>query len=142
MNVNDLTQKIIGASVEVHREIGPGLLESVYEKLLCYELIKAGLIIKTQVPIPVHYDNKRFTDIGFRADVIVNNQVLIEIKSTEGIAPVHYKQVLTYLRLSNLKIGLLINFNEEILIKGVKRIVNNLWQLNILNKAAYWATTP
>lgn len=126
MNVNDLTQKIIGASVEVHREIGPGLLESVYEKLLCYELIKAGLIIKTQVPIPVHYDNKRFTDIGFRADVIVNNQVLIEIKSTEGIAPVHYKQVLTYLRLSNLKIGLLINFNEEILIKGVKRIVNNL----------------
>lgn len=126
MNVNDLTQLIIGASVQVHREIGPGLLESVYEKLLCYELIKAGLIIETQVPIPVYYDNKRFTDIGFRADVIVNNQVLIEIKSTEGIAPVHYKQVLTYLRLSNLKIGLLINFNEEILIKGVKRIVNNL----------------
>lgn len=126
MNVNYLTQQIIGASIEIHRGIGPGLLESVYEKLLCYELGKLGLTVEEQVPIPVIYDNKKFTEIGFRADIIVNNQVLIEIKSVEGLAPVHFKQVLTYLRLTDLRIGLLINFNEEILMKGVKRIANKL----------------
>lgn len=126
MNVNCLTQQIIGASIEIHRGIGPGLLESVYEKLLCYELGKLGLTVEEQVPIPVIYDNKKFTEIGFRADIIVNNQVLIEIKSVEGLAPVHFKQVLTYLRLTDLRIGLLINFNEKILMKGVKRIANKL----------------
>lgn len=123
---NDLTQQIIGASIEVHRGIGPGLLESVYQKILCYELIRLGLSVKEQVPIPVFYHGKKFTDIGFIADIIVNNQVLVEIKSCEALAPVHYKQVLTYLRLTDLRLGLLINFNEEILIRGLKRIANNL----------------
>jgi len=125
MTENDISYKIRGAAFKVHNELGPGLLESVYEKILAYELEKAGLEVKTQIGIPVIYDDIKF-DIGFRLDILVNNKVIIELKSVEQLAKVHYKQLLTYLKLTDKKLGLLINFNSSTLdSKSMKRIVNN-----------------
>jgi GxxExxY protein len=124
MEINDVTGEIIDASIKVHSTLGPGLFESVYEEVLFYELAKRGLNLQRQVPIPVYYDNLKL-EIGFRADLLVENLVIVEIKSIEITAPVHKKQVLTYLRLTNLKIGLLINFNEELLKNGITRLFNN-----------------
>ena len=124
MEVNDITGQIIQACIKIHNHLGPGLFESIYEEVLCYELIKRDLIIQRQAPVPVFYDNLKM-EIGFRADVIVENQVIVEIKSLETLAPVHKKQVLTYLRLTNTRIGLLINFNEELLKNGITRLFNN-----------------
>jgi GxxExxY protein len=124
MDVNDITGQIISAAIKVHKVLGPGLFESVYEEVLVYELTKRGLLVARQVAIPVHYETIQM-DVGFRADIIVNNEVIIEIKSVEKIIAVHKKQVLTYLRLTGLEIGLLINFNEELLKDGLTRLINN-----------------
>lgn len=125
MNENELSRIIINSCITIHKELGPGLFESVYEEILYYELTKAGFAVCRQQPIPVMWNEIKM-DIGFRCDLVIESKVLIEIKSVERIAPVHQKQVLTYLRLANLKLGLLINFNETLLKDGIQRIVNNL----------------
>jgi GxxExxY protein len=124
MLVNDITGSIIQSAIRVHNELGPGLFESIYEEVLFYELNKKGMFIERQVSIPVIYDNRRM-EVGFRADLIVEREVLVEIKSVETISSVHKKQVISYLRLTNLEIGLLINFNEELLKDGITRLFNN-----------------
>jgi GxxExxY protein len=115
----------LDCAFKIHKEVGPGLLESVYEELLAYELMKNGASIKRQVGIPMTYETIKM-EIGFRADLIVDNKVIIELKSIESILDVHKKQLLTYLKLSGLKLGLLINFNVALLKEGIVRIVNNL----------------
>jgi GxxExxY protein len=117
----DLTEAIIGGAIAVHRELGPGLLESVYEKCLAFELADRGLSVTTQKEIPVRYKNLTF-DCSFRADLIVDNKVLVELKSIDQLTPVHTSQVITYLKLTGLKTGLLINFNVQTLKTGLKRI--------------------
>jgi len=117
----ELTEAIIGAAIAVHRELGPGLLESVYEKCLAFELADRGLSIATQKEIPVRYKNLTF-DCSFRADLIVENKVLLELKSIDQLMPIHTSQVITYLKLTGLKIALLINFNVPTLKTGLKRI--------------------
>jgi GxxExxY protein len=124
MEINDITGIIIEEAIKIHSNLGPGLLESVYEEILSYRLSKRGLSVKRQTPIPVFYEEVKM-DIGFRSDLIVENKVIIEIKSVESIAPVHPKVLLTYLKLTGISVGLLINFNESILKNGIKRIVNN-----------------
>lgn len=119
----DLTECIIGHAIDIHKKLGPGLLESVYQKILVYELQKAGLEVRSEVEIPLVWDGKKM-DAGFRADIMINNVVLLELKSVETTAPVHRKQLLTYLRIAGLKVGLLINFGEVTLSKGLHRIVN------------------
>jgi GxxExxY protein len=118
---NSLTDAIIGAAITVHRELGPGLLESVYEKCLAFELTGRGFSAITQQEIPVRYKNLTF-DCGFRADLIVENKVLVELKSIDQFLPVHTAQVLTYLKLTNLRTALLINFNVQLLKSGIKRL--------------------
>jgi GxxExxY protein len=125
MNENDLSYLIRGAAFKVHSALGPGLLESVYEVALSHELKILGLVVRNQVGIPFVYSDIRF-DIGFRLDIIVNDKVIIEIKSIESLQDVHHKQLLTYLKLTNKKLGLLINFNIASLKYGIVRIVNNL----------------
>jgi GxxExxY protein len=125
MTENDISYKIRGSIFKVHRALGPGLLESVYEAALAHELIQAGLHIKTQVAIPVQYDDVKL-DIGFRLDILVNNLVIIEIKSIEEFSSVHHKQLLTYMKLANIKLGLLVNFNTDSIDKGIIRKVNGL----------------
>lgn len=125
MHENQISQIILDSAIKIHRALGPGLLESVYEAALTYELRQRGLSVITQQAIPVVYENVKL-EIGFRADLIVDNKVIVEIKSVEAIAPVHQKQVLTYLRLADRRLGLLINFNVEILKHGYHRVVNNL----------------
>ena len=122
---NELSNKIIGTAIELHKALGPGLLESAYENSLAYDLSLLGLEVKQQVPMPFIYKDIKL-DVGYRIDIIVENKVIIEIKSVETLAPVHFAQVLTYLKLSNLKLGLLINFNAKLLKDGIHRIVNNL----------------
>jgi GxxExxY protein len=122
---NDLSGAIIGAAIEIHKHVGPGLLESVYETALAYELKQLGMDIRQQVPMPFRYKDIKL-DIGYRIDLLVDNKVLVEIKSIEQLAPVHFSQVLTYLRLSELKLGLLINFNSKVLKDGIHRIANKL----------------
>ena len=114
-----------GCIFEVYNKLGPGLLESVYESALSYELLNQGLKIETQVPIPVNYKDIPL-EIGFRADIIIENKVIIEIKSIENIAEVHHKQVLTYMKLTGIKLGLLVNFNTEDIGKSIYRKVNKL----------------
>lgn len=125
MTENEISRVIVDASYRIHVELGPGLFESVYEKILSYELMKKGLYISRQKTIPIVWEEIKM-EHGFRADLIVENKVLIEIKSVESIAPVHQKQVLTYLKLTKLKLGLLINFNEAYIKNGITRIVNKL----------------
>ena len=123
MNENDLSYLIRGAAFKVHSALGPGLLESVYELALSHELTKRGLEVRNQVGIPFVYDEINF-NIGFRLDIIVNDKVIIEIQSVEALQDVHHKQLLTYLKLTNKKLGLLINFNIVSLKYGIVRIVN------------------
>ncbi|MEQ8687268.1 MAG: GxxExxY protein [Imperialibacter sp.] len=125
MSENDLSKIIVNTCFTVHRGMGPGLFESVYEEILCYELKKAGLSIERQKGIPVYWDSLKM-DIGFKADIIVERKVILELKSVEEISKVHQKQLLTYLRLTNMKLGLLVNFNEELIKNGIQRIVNGL----------------
>ena len=123
MTENELASKIIGAAIEVHKQLGPGLLESTYETCLVYELKQMGLEVKQQVALPVIYKEVKL-DAGYRIDVLVENKVIIEIKSIVTLAPIHTAQILTYLKLKELKLGLLINFNEVLLKNGIKRILN------------------
>ena len=122
---NDISYKIIGCAIDLHKALGPGLLESVYETTLAYDLKEIGLSIQTQVPMPLIYKEVK-QDVGYRLDIVVENKVVVEIKSVENLAPVHFAQTLTYLKLSGLKLGLLINFNTKTLKEGIHRIVNNL----------------
>ena len=124
MKDSDLTRGIIGAAIRVHRELGPGLLEAVYEECLCFELGSIGLPFTRQRPIPVVCRGNKL-DCGYRADIIVSNRVIIEIKAIAAIAPVHEAVMLTYLRLSGCRIGLLINFHSAVLKDGVHRFVWN-----------------
>ena len=125
MHENEISKIVLDLCLKIHMELGPGLFESVYENILSYELNKAGLAFETQVEVPVKYDGKLF-EKGFRADIIVAEKVLIELKSVEKLTDVHKKQVLTYLKLTGIKLGLLINFNEKLMRYGFTRIVNNL----------------
>ena len=121
--VNQLTEAIIGAAIEVHKRLGPGLLESAYRICLAYELRKRGFEVVEEKPVPVIYDDVKL-ECGFRADLIVNGQVVVELKAKSAIHPVDKAQVLSHLRLLNLRFGLLINFHEERVVDGVSRIVN------------------
>jgi GxxExxY protein len=123
-NINTITSSIISNCIEVHKHLGPGLFESVYEEILFYKFNKEGLKVERQVAIPVYYEEIKM-DIGFRADFIIEDEVILEIKSIEAVHPVHKKQLLTYLRLAKKQIGLLITFNEEILKNGITRLINN-----------------
>jgi GxxExxY protein len=125
MNENELSFKIIGAAMALHKSLGPGLLESVYEAALAYDLKEIGLEVKTQVPMPLVYKEVK-QEIGYRIDLLVENKVIVEIKSIENFAPVHFAQTLTYLKLADKKLALLINFNTKLLKDGIHRIVNNL----------------
>lgn len=122
---DQLSEVIVDAAFQVHNELGPGLLESVYEVVLAHELNSRGLNAQRQVPIPVKYKNFSF-DEGFRADIIVDNAVLVELKSIERLAAAHKKQVLTYLKMASLKLGFLMNYGEPLFKNGVFRIVNGL----------------
>jgi len=124
-DLNQISGQILDAAIHVHHRLGPGLLESVYESILAYELQKRGLSIDRQVAVPIIYETLRFEE-GFRADLIVEKSVLVELKSVEVLAPVHSKQILTYLKLLNLRLGLLINFNTPLLKDGLKRIANGI----------------
>jgi GxxExxY protein len=125
MTENDLSKIIVNSAFHIHSVLGPSLLESVYEEIMFYELQQEGLRVERQKGIPVMWGERKM-ELGFRADLIVEDKVIIELKSVEAIADVHPKQVLTYLKLANLKLGLLINFNEPLIKNGIKRIVNNL----------------
>lgn len=125
MNENEIAKIIVNTCYNIHVEMGPGLLESVYEEILYFELVKQKLKVERQRGIPVIWNNRKM-QLGFRADLIVENKVIIELKSVEIIAPVHPKQLLTYLKLTDLKLGLLINFNVPLIKNGITRIVNNL----------------
>ncbi len=122
---NEIAKEIVDAAYKIHTTLGPGLLESVYEVVLAYELEKRGLSVARQQPIPIVYESVTF-DEGFRADLVVENKVIVELKSVEQIAPVHNKQLLTYLRLTDMHLGLLINFGAGLIKDGIKRIVNKL----------------
>lgn len=124
MQTNIITGIILDACIKIHNELGPGLFESVYEEVLMYELIKRNLPVKKQQGIPVVYDSIKFED-GFRADLIVDCKVIIEVKSVEQITPVHFKQLRTYLKLSDIKDGILVNFNVELIKNGFYRVFNN-----------------
>ncbi len=124
MRINEITGAIIETSIEIHRRLGPGLLESVYRKVLAYELRKRGFEVEEEWPIPVEWDEVRL-EVGFRADLMVDGVVLVELKSVEKIAVVYKKVLLTYLRIADKRVGLLINFGEEVLKSGIHRIVNN-----------------
>ncbi len=125
MTENELSKIIVDVAFRVHTNLGPGLLESVYEEILYYEFIRLGLDVERQKVIPVIWDGLKM-ELAFRADLIVENKVIIELKSVEILAPVHPKQLLTYLKITGFKLGLLINFNEALIKNGITRIVNNL----------------
>jgi len=120
MDINRITEKIIGCAIEVHKELGAGLLESAYEECLVFELQKAGLIAERQVPVSVVYKNIKL-DYGYRIDILVEKKVIIELKTVDTIAPIHEAQILTYMKFANKEIGLLINFNVTLLKNGIKR---------------------
>lgn len=125
MEINQLTRKIIGAAIEVHKIIGPGLLESIYEECLCYELHLQGINFECQKTIPLIYKGHNL-NCDYRLDVLVEDKVILELKSVEELCPIHEAQLITYLRLTDKSIGLIINFNVDILKNGIKRIVNKL----------------
>ena len=122
---DELSNEIIGAAIEVHRNLGPGLLESAYEECLCYELAHRGIKYERQKLLPVAYKGTKL-DCGYRLDVVVNDLVVLELKAVDQVQPIHSAQLLTYLKLSNLKLGIMINFNVTALKNGIKRIVNEL----------------
>jgi GxxExxY protein len=120
MEINQITEKIIGCAIEVHKRLGPGLLESAYEECLSYELKSAGLIVERQVPVPVAYKDIKL-ECGYRIDILVEKTVVIELKAIEAFASVHEAQILTYMKFANKTLGLLINFNVTLLKNGIKR---------------------
>jgi len=122
---NEISEKVIGCAIEVHKALGPGLLESAYLECLFYELLKVGLYVEKQKPLPLVYKEVKL-DVGYRIDILVENKVVIELKSVEALNDIHIAQVLTYLKLSGCKLGLLMNFNVLRLVDGIKRLVNKL----------------
>ena len=124
MDINQLSSQIISAAITVHRELGPGLLESVYQACMIIELKKIGKKVEAEVPVSVNYRDRKIHDAGFKLDLLVEDCIIVELKSVEKLQPVHHKQLLTYLRLANKELGLLINFNEFLLKDGVSRIIN------------------
>ena len=125
IDINKLSSKIIGAAIEVHKALGPGLLESAYEECLCYELSLQCLSVERQNPLRVKYKGKKL-DCGYRLDTVVEKAIILELKSCEKIEPIHKAQLLTYLKLSGLNLGLLLNFNVPVMRDGIVRIVNKL----------------
>ena len=125
MTENEITKIIVDVAFQIHKRLGPGLLETVYEIVLAHALQRRGLKVERQAPVAIVFDGIRF-DEGFRADLVVEDKVIIELKSVEKIIPVHKKQLLTYLRLTDKKLGLLINFGSELIRDGISRVVNNL----------------
>lgn len=125
MTENELSRIVFDCALKVHQSLGPGLLESAYEECSYYELRKTGLNVEKQKPLPLIYEEVKL-DVGYRIDIIVENKLIIEIKSVEALNDVHFAQLLTYLKLTNCKLGLLINFNVSLIKNGVKRVVNNL----------------
>ena len=125
MDINKLSSRIIGAAIEVHKALGPGLLESAYEECICHELSLGGLSLERQKPLAVQYKGINL-DCGYRLDVVVEDAIILELKSCEKIEPIHKAQLLTYLKLSGFKLGLLLNFNVTLMREGIVRIVNEL----------------
>jgi GxxExxY protein len=125
MTENEIAKIVVDAAIKVHCALGPGLLESVYEIVLAHELAKRGLKVERQALIPIEYNGLKFRE-GFRADVVVEEKIIVELKSVENIQPVHKKQLLTYLRLADMRLGLLINFGSALLKDGISRVVNGL----------------
>lgn len=125
MHENEIAKLVVDAAFQIHSKLGPGLLESVYQAILCFELKKRGLKVEKEVAIPVRWDNVLFEE-GFRADLIIENKVVVELKSIQEVSPVHKKVLLTYLRLTNCKLGLLINFGAERIKDGTSRVVHGL----------------
>ncbi|KKL09505.1 hypothetical protein LCGC14_2565170, partial [marine sediment metagenome] len=121
MDINKLSSKIIGAAIEVHKALGPGLLESAYEECICHELSFQGVLFERQKPLPLRYKGKTL-DCGYRLDLVVENAIILELKSCERIEPIHKAQLLTYLKLSGLNLGLILNFNVSIMRDGIVRI--------------------
>ena len=117
-----LTEKVIGLAIEVHRQLGPGLLESAYEECLCLELKEAGFAFRRQVPLPVTYKSVRL-DCGYRIDIVINGQLIVELKTVERLMPIHDAQLLTYMKLSGIRTGLLLNFNSAVLKDGIRRLM-------------------
>lgn len=125
MTENELSKIVIGEAIKVHQQLGPGLLESVYEECLSYKLITAGLAIERQKPIPLVFEGVKM-ECGFRCDILVEGKLIIEVKAVEALNDIHLAQMLTYLKLTNVRLGLLMNFNVVMLKEGVRRIANNL----------------
>jgi len=125
MDINQLSSKIIGAAIEVHRTLGPGLLESAYEECLCYELELRRIKFERQKSLPIIYKGRRL-DCGYRLDIVIENKIITELKSIEKIEPIHKAQLLSYLKLSGQKLGLLLNFNVSVMKDGIVRLVNQL----------------
>jgi GxxExxY protein len=125
MNENEIAKIVVDAAFQIHKRLGPGLLETVYEVVLAHDLKRRGLKVERQVPVAIIYDDIKF-DEGFRADLIVEEKIIVELKSVEKIIPVHKKQLLTYLRLADKRLGLLINFGSELIRDGISRVVNGL----------------
>lgn len=126
MHINQLSGVIVDILIHMHKELGPGLFESVYEEVLASELDKREIRYRRQQVIPIVYDDVVLVENAFKADIIVDNRIIIELKSIDQLSPVHYKQLLTYLRLTGIKLGLLVNFNEVLIKDGIHRVVNNL----------------
>ena len=125
MDENSVAEAVVDTAYRIHRELGPGLLERVYVNLLCHCLAKRGMRVAKEVPVPIEYDGIRF-DEGFRADLVVEDLVIVEVKCVSLLHPVHKRQLLTYLRLTGKRLGLLVNFNEVLIKKGINRVVNGL----------------
>jgi GxxExxY protein len=125
MTENDIAAVVVDAALKIHKTLGPGLLESVYQAVLNFELRKRGLTVAQQLPLPVYYEGVKL-NLGFRVDLLVADKIVVEIKSVEALAPVHRKQLETYLRLMNVRLGLLINFNVELMKYGIQTVVNRL----------------
>ena len=125
LDINKTTESVIGAAIEVHRHLGPGLLESAYEECLCEELSLRNMLFKRQIALPVSYKGKKL-DIGYRIDLLVNDEVVVELKTVESILPIHEAQTLTYMRLGGWQVGLILNFNVTVLKNGIKRLVHKL----------------
>ncbi|MFO7526218.1 MAG: GxxExxY protein [Ignavibacteriaceae bacterium] len=125
--INDLTSTVIESAIKIHKALGPGLLESAYKECLAYELIKKGLFVENEKAVPLIYEEVKL-DCGYRLDLMINNELILEIKSVDAIADIHIAQVLTYMKLMNKKFGLLINFNVPFLTDGIKRLINKFYK--------------
>ena len=125
--INDLTSSVIESAIRVHKALGPGLLESSYKECLAYELIKKGLIVEKEKPVPLIYEEVKL-ECGYRIDLLINNELVLELKSVDAIADIHIAQTLTYMKLMNIKYGLLMNFNVVLLKDGIKRLINKYYK--------------